>query len=67
MSYTVLKLPQVIARTGLSRSTIYRKAGNGQDAFPKPIKTAARASGWLETEIDAYLSAQVAQSRAEAQ
>jgi prophage regulatory protein len=55
----VLKRPAVQARTGLSRSTIYLMMAQG--AFPKPIPLGARAVGWLETEIDAWLQSRKAQ------
>jgi prophage regulatory protein len=51
----------VKARTGLSRSTIYQRAGAG--TFPKPVNLGARAVGWLESEIDSWLTAQVERSR----
>lgn len=44
-----LRLPAVIDRTGLSRSTIYRKMDTG--TFPRQIKIAARAAGWRESAI----------------
>ena len=52
---SVLRLPQVKARVGLSRSSIYLRISNGE--FPKPISLGARAVGWLESEIDAWLKA----------
>ena len=45
----VLRLPEVIRITGLSKSTINRKAADG--TFPKPVKLGTRASGWKESEI----------------
>jgi len=58
---SILRLPIVKARTGLSRSTIYQRAADG--TFPKPVNLGARAVGWLEAEIDAWLTAQVERSR----
>ena len=60
-STSILRLPIVKARTGLSRSTIYQRVADGN--FPKPVNLGARAVGWLEAEIDAWLSAQVERSR----
>lgn len=62
MAQTVLRLPAVKARTGLSRSMIYLGISTG--AFPKPINLGARAVGWLETEIDAWLEARIANRNA---
>jgi prophage regulatory protein len=55
----VLRLPEVKARTALGTDSIYRGAREGW--FPKPIKLSERASGWIESEIDAYLEARIAE------
>ncbi|MES2353281.1 MAG: AlpA family transcriptional regulator [Pseudomonadota bacterium] len=57
----ILRLKQVIARVGLSRSSIYLKISLQQ--FPKPISLGARAVGWLESEIEEWLAHQIKQSR----
>lgn len=46
----ILRLNAVLDRTGLSRSTLYRKIQQG--TFPKQIAIAQRCAGWRETEID---------------
>jgi len=61
MSYTILRLPKVKDRTGLSRSSIYLRISQG--LFPKPISLGARAVGWVEEEIDQWLSEQISSSR----
>lgn len=50
----ILRLPEVVRRTGLGRDTVYRLARNG--AFPKPLKLSERASGWIESEIDQWVA-----------
>jgi prophage regulatory protein len=50
---TILRLPRVKAKTGLSRSTIYDKVQKKQ--FPAPVKLGDRAVGWVESEIDGWL------------
>ena len=52
----VMRLPQVMAVTGWSRSTVYDKIKAGK--FPKPFKPDpdGRVAGWFEDEI-AELSA----------
>jgi len=57
----ILRRPEVEARTGLSRSTIYLKIAQG--SFPKAISLGPRAVGWLATEVEAWLQQQVAVSR----
>ena len=66
----ILRRRQVEARTGLSRSTIYarltrnpERPGDYDPTFPRPVKIGAKATGWIEAEIDAWLSAQIATSR----
>lgn len=54
-SATVLRLPQVKAKTGLGRSTIYSQQADG--SFPPCIRLGARAIGWLESEVDVVLHA----------
>lgn len=53
----ILKLPEVIAKTGLSKSTIYAKAKAG--TFAKPLKLGTRASAWIEEEIDAWIAGRI--------
>lgn len=50
----VLRLPEVMDRVGLKRPTIYKRARAG--TFPQPIKLGPNSSGWLESEIDAFLA-----------
>lgn len=53
-----LRLPQVKARTGLSRSTIYARIAQG--SFPKPIPLGgARAVGWVESQIESWIEGQI--------
>ncbi len=61
----VLRITQVQARTGLSRSSIYVRVANG--SFPKPIRLGARAIGWIESEVDAWIREQIAASRGSAE
>ncbi len=58
MSLQILRLPQVQARTGFSRSGLYKAITEG--AFPSQIPLGARSVGWVEAEIDAVLTARVA-------
>lgn len=58
---TILRRKQVEARTGLSRSSIYARIQ--QHEFPKPVRLGPRAVGWLESEINEWLTRQIEQSR----
>lgn len=62
---TLERLPQVKARTGLSRSEIYRRIALGD--FPRPIKLGERASAWSAAEIDAWIAERIAARDREAQ
>ncbi|MFQ5443483.1 MAG: helix-turn-helix transcriptional regulator [Nitrospinales bacterium] len=61
MEHRILRLPAVMARTGLSRSTIYLRVS--QDTFPKPVSLGGRAVGWVEAEIQEWLQRQIETSR----
>jgi prophage regulatory protein len=61
MASTILRLPAVRSRVSLSRSTIYQRIREG--TFPPPVNLGKRATGWLSSEIDAWLAAQVERSR----
>lgn len=54
---TILRLPQVKARTGLSKTTIYRLASAGR--FPRRIQVTENIVGWLEADVEAFLRARV--------
>lgn len=58
---TILRLPDVKARTALSRSCLYQLIAEGD--FPRPINLGPRAVGWLESEIEDWLAARIAASR----
>ena len=61
MAHTILRLPAVKARTGLSRSTIYLRIAEGD--FPKSISLGGRAVGWIESEIQAWVQQQIDAAR----
>ncbi len=65
MATTILRLPSVKSRTGLSRSTIYLRVSEGR--FPKPVSLGGRAVGWVETEVNDWLAARIEASRKAAQ
>lgn len=49
----ILRLKSVLDRTGLSRSTLYRKI---QDrTFPKQIRIGVRCAGWRESAVNEWL------------
>jgi prophage regulatory protein len=50
----VVRLPAVCRMTGLGRSTIYRMEALGR--FPQRFKLGLRAVGWMESEVQAWLT-----------
>jgi prophage regulatory protein len=50
----LLRRRDVTARTGLSSTTLWRLEGLGQ--FPKRRQLSERLVGWLESEIDEWIS-----------
>jgi prophage regulatory protein len=66
----ILRRKQVEARTGLSRSSIYAKLRRNpkrptdyDPTFPTQVSVGAKAVGWIESELDAWLIAQINKSR----
>jgi len=49
----ILRIKTVLERTGLSRSTMYRKMQNG--TFPRNVQISTRCAGWRESAISAWL------------
>ena len=49
-----LRLPEVQDRTGVSRSFIYKSITD--KTFPAPRKVGGRASVWLESEVNTWMS-----------
>jgi prophage regulatory protein len=49
----ILRINDVLARTGLTRSTLYRKIADG--SFPKQVKISTRCTGWREAAILRWL------------
>ena len=50
----ILRLKAVLERTGLSRSTLYRKMNDR--TFPTALRISARCIGWRESDVDAWLA-----------
>ena len=49
----ILKLKEVLNRTGLGKTSLYALIKNAD--FPKQIPLGSRAVGWLENEVDAWI------------
>tara|TARA_R110002094_G_scaffold31194_2_gene43707 strand:+ start:1593 stop:1799 length:207 start_codon:yes stop_codon:yes gene_type:complete len=49
----IIRLNTVLDRTGLSRSTIYRKIAEG--TFPGQLRISVHGAGWRESDIDRWV------------
>jgi prophage regulatory protein len=58
---TLLRLPAVMARVGLSRSSIYAKMKAGE--FPPSVRLGPRSIAFPQSSIDKYIAGLVASSR----
>jgi len=57
----ILRLPQVKALCGLSRSSIYTLMNAGR--FPKHINLGIRSVGWIESECQTWVADQIKANR----
>ena len=61
MEPQILRLNDVKAKTGLSRSTIYLRMEEG--TFPKKISLGSRAVGWINSEVIEWIEQRIGESR----
>jgi prophage regulatory protein len=50
----LIRLKTVLDRTGLSRSTLYRKIGEG--TFPRQVSISVHGTGWHESAVDRWIA-----------
>lgn len=50
----IIRLKTVLTRTGLSRSTLYRKIGEG--TFPRQVPISVHGTGWHESAVDRWIA-----------
>lgn len=53
----IIRLSEVLASTGLARSTVYKYVADG--SFPKPVSLGDRAVGWVESEVQDWVLARI--------
>ncbi len=54
----ILRMRTVLGRTGLSRSTLYRKMRDG--TFPNQVRISEHCCGWRESAINRWIADPVA-------
>lgn len=57
----LLRMRDVVRRTGMSESSIRRAVA--KDEFPTPLKIAARSAAFVEGEVDAWIRSRIAAQR----
>lgn len=50
----IIRLKTVLARTGLSRSTMYRKISEG--TFPRRVPISVHGTGWYESAVNRWIA-----------
>ncbi|AZJ06185.1 transcriptional regulator AlpA family [Klebsiella quasipneumoniae] len=63
MSHNLIRLPEVLRRTGYSKAWIYRLMS--EQRFPSAVKIGSRAIAFVESEIDDWVNQRIAESRGE--
>jgi prophage regulatory protein len=61
--HRLLRLDDVMSRTGLARSTIYQMMAEGR--FPPAIKIAPRAVAWIAAEVDQHIERLITAARSD--
>ena len=57
----ILRIPVVLDRIGIGRSTLYELLAKGD--FPASIPLGARSVGFLESDVDEWVEARVRRAR----
>jgi len=53
-SERIIRLKTVLSRTGLSRSTLYRKIAEG--TFPRQVQISVHGAGWHESAVNRWIT-----------
>ena len=58
---SLIRLPEVLKRTGFGKAWIYRLISEGR--FPAPVKIGIRAVAFVESEVDEWIQSVIETSR----
>ncbi|EBP4364576.1 AlpA family transcriptional regulator [Salmonella enterica] len=58
---SLIRLPEVLKRTGFGKAWIYRLISEGR--FPAPVKIGVRAIAFVESEVDEWIQSVIETSR----
>ena len=62
-SKRIIRLPIVLVKTGMSKSTMYNKIRAG--TFCRPVVIGPRSVGWIEEEVDLFIQSCIAERDSE--
>lgn len=67
MAEKLLRVNQVAEKCGFSKSMIWAKLNpknrRFDSDFPQPVRLSARAIGWIESELDAWIARRAENNR----
>lgn len=55
--YTLLRVRDVMKKTGFKRSWVYVQMARGE--FPRPVRIGSRSIAWVESEINEWITAHI--------
>ncbi|EMY7927085.1 MULTISPECIES: helix-turn-helix transcriptional regulator [Enterobacteriaceae] len=61
INQSLIRLPEVLKRTGFGKAWIYRLISEGR--FPAPVKIGVRAVAFVESEVDEWIQSVIEASR----
>lgn len=61
INQSLIRLPEVLKRTGFGKAWIYRLISEGR--FPAPVKIGVRAVAFVESEVDEWIQSVIETSR----
>lgn len=61
INQSLIRLPEVLKRTGFGKAWIYRLISEGR--FPAPVKIGIRAVAFVESEVDEWIQSVIETSR----
>ncbi|EFN7979544.1 AlpA family transcriptional regulator [Serratia ureilytica] len=61
INQSLIRLPEVLKRTGFGKAWIYRLISEGR--FPVPVKIGVRAVAFVESEVDEWIQSVIETSR----
>jgi len=61
INQSLIRLPEVLKRTGFGKAGVYRLISEGR--FPAPVKIGVRAVAFVESEVDEWIQSVIETSR----